>query len=241
MEVKHTNLSHFMSEWFPKTTAWSNVRKFILESGVELTTEVNPKWLSGYTNIGMSHKPHHKDEYVRHMEESMFMLHDVVHNIFTLDTSCNKEEYVKRQIIGELITFYLTEWSIPNRWVKDFDYREDRGCYSMMICVLGYRPTHVNIVDHMWDVFIDNSYRAGFLNLIKKTGNLEIFNKCSRMFKEDMKNSKKNYKYLPKNIQNCCVVGPSSQNHVDFLEAVMKGSVKNIKREFNLILPDKWI
>lgn len=47
------------------------------------------------------------------MEEGMFQLHDCVHNIFTLDVECDDEEYVKRQIYGELFTFYLTEWSIP--------------------------------------------------------------------------------------------------------------------------------
>lgn len=50
-------LEQFIKEWFPKSSVWDNIGKFILESGVELTEDINSKWLSGYTNIGKSHKP----------------------------------------------------------------------------------------------------------------------------------------------------------------------------------------
>jgi len=128
-------LEKFIEEWFPKTVEWQNIGKFILESGVEMTEEENPKWLTGYTNIGKSHKPHHKDENVRYMEESLFVLHDVIHQIFTLEVNCSEEEYVKRQIYGELFTFYLTEYVIPDTW-KSYSYRYERGCYELMKSLL---------------------------------------------------------------------------------------------------------
>ena len=37
------------------------------------------------------------------------------------------------------------------------------------------------------------------------------------------------------------MVGESSQNHIDFFKAVKTGAIKNIKREFNLELPEEWI
>lgn len=234
-------LKEFLEEWFPKTEMWDNIAKFILESGIEITEQRNPKWLTGYTNIGESYKPHHKNDYTRYMEESMFMLHDVVHQIFTLDIKCSEQEYVKRQIYGELFTFYLTEWSIPNRWTSSFDYRQERGCYSLMTCVLGFRPTEKNIIDHMWDVFIDDTYREGFIKVVTEVGQLENLKKYSKMFKEDLENSRKNHKFVPKNIKNYCMVGQTSQNHIDFFEAVSKGAVKNIKRDFKVKLPKQWI
>lgn len=230
-----------MEEWFPKNTSWGNIRKFILESGVNLTDEVNPKWLSGYTNIGISHKPHHIDEYTRKMEESMFMLHDVVHNIFTLNTECDKEEYVKRQIYGEFFTFYLTEYMIPSYWEKDIEYREQRGCFHLMFCLLWTRPNKQNIIDYMEDVFIGGVRKKGFLTIIKDFGQLENLEKYSKMFKEDLENSGKNYDILPKNIKNHSIVGPTSKNHMDMFDAISKGSIKNTKREFDLKLPEQWI
>lgn len=61
------------------------------------------------------------------------------------------------------------------------------------------------------------------------------------MFKEDLENSRKNYKFVPRNMQSYCIVGDSSQNHIDFFSAVSLGAIKNIKREFNLKLPKEWI
>jgi len=106
-------LEEFIEKWFPKTDEWRNVAKFILESGVEITTEQNKKWLPGYTNISQSSKPHHTDEFTRYMEEQLFMLHDTIHQIFTITVNCSEEEYIKRQIYGELFVFYLTEYVIP--------------------------------------------------------------------------------------------------------------------------------
>ena len=63
------------------------------------------------------------------------------------------------------------------------------------------------------------------------------------MFKEDLENSKKNFKFV-KNLSiknDYCMVGASSQNHIDFFSTVSFGAIKNIKREFNLELPKEWI
>jgi len=227
-------LEKFIEEWFPKTEEWKNIGKFIVESGIEITEEQNPKWLTGYTNIGKSHKPHHKDEYVRYMEESMFMLHDLVHQIFTLDVNCSEEEYVKRQIYGELFTFYLTEYVIPNSWYdKHAKYIDDvRDCYWLMQDVLQERLNGINRIDWMWEIFIEDKYVY--------TLNPKPLEKYRKMFKEDLENSRKNYKFVP-NIKNYCIVGASSQNHIDFFEAVSLGAIKNIKRDFNLVLPENWI
>ena len=180
-------LEKFIEEWFPKTIGWDNVGKFILESGIQMTKEQNPKWLTGYTNIGRSYKPHHKDEYIRYMEEGMFMLHDTIHQIFTLEVNCSEEEYVKRQIYGELFTFYLTEYVIPKTW-KNYSYREERGCYKLMGIIIDYKWNSVkNIIDFMWDIFINEIYSDKyFINYLNQRGVLDIFEKYSKMFKEDL-------------------------------------------------------
>jgi len=228
-------LEKFIEEWFPKTTEWNNIGKFILESGIEMTEEQNPKWLTGYTNIGKSYKPHHKDEYTRYMEEGMFMLHDVIHQIFTLEVNCSEEEYVKRQIYGELFTFYLTEYVIPNSWYdKHANYIDDvRDCYWLIQDVMQERPDNINRINWMWKIFIEDKYVY--------TLNPKPLDKYRKMFKEDLENSRKNYKFVPKDIKSYCMVGASSQNHIDFFSAVSLGAIKNIKREFNLELPKEWI
>ena len=149
------DIKQFIDEWFPKTKEWSNIGKFIIESGIQITEDKNPKWLTGYTNIGRSSKPHHKDEYIKYMEESMFMLHDIIHQIFTLDTECSEEEYIRRQIYGELFTFYLTEYVIPSNWYdKHSKYiNDDRDCYWVMYDVLQERYDNTNIIDWMWQIF----------------------------------------------------------------------------------------
>lgn len=238
-----SKLQEFMDEWFPKTEDWQNVAKFILESGIKLTDELNPKWLTGYTNIGTSHKPHHKDEYIRKMEEGLFQLHDIVHNIFTLDTECSEEEYVKRQIYGELFVFYLTEYVIPRDYLyaKHAKYIDDgRDTYWMMYELLQVKPDNINIIDYMWSSFIDDSPQIDFEWGVNFYIVEESFKKYSKMFKEDLENSRKNYKFVPK-VKSYCMVGASSQNHIDFFEAVKKGAIKNIKREFDIKLPTEWI
>jgi len=235
-----SKLEQFIAEWFPQTEEWQNVGKFILESGVELTDEENPKWLTGYTNIGRSVKPHHKDEYIRYMEEGIFMLHDTVHQIFTLDTECSEEEYVKRQIYGELFTFYLTEYVIPSNYGLG-DKRQkyaiyDRDCYLLLDWVVSEQPRfNGNIIDWMWEVFI-NDKDLKYIDRLEEV----YLKKYRKMFKEDLENSRKNYTFVPQ-IKSYCMVGASSQNHIDFFEAVKKGAVKNIKREFNINLPKEWI
>jgi len=237
-----SKLKDFMEQWFPKTKEWDNVTKFILESGVELVEEQNQKWLPGYTNISKSYKPHHKDEYVRYMEESMFILHDVVHQIFTIDTNCSEEEYVKRQIYGELFVFYLTEYVIPSQYGlgdKRLDYiTNDRDCFDLIDWIVSEKPRFTyNIIDWMWKVFIEDVD----LQYLDRLGELHL-KKYRKMFKEDLENSRKNYKFVKDlNIErDCCIVGASSQNHIDFFDVVKSGAIKNIKREFNLELPDNW-
>jgi hypothetical protein len=236
-----SNLEKFIDEWFPQTQEWQNIGIFILESGIELTGEENPKWLTGYTNIGKSSKPHHTDKDVRYMEEQWFMLHDVVHQIFTLETQCSEEEYVKRQIYGELFTFYLVEYIITNyHYESKTNYFDKRGTHLLIHEVLSTKPKHKNIIDYMFNTFIN--YEISFdLNFkLNNYGLKPIFNKYSKMFQEDLYNSRKNYTFVP-NIPSYCMVGASSQNHIDFFSAVSQGAIKNIKRDFNLVLPNNWI
>jgi len=239
--MNNNNLEVFIKEWFPKTEEWNNISKFILESGIQITDDVNPKWLTGYTNIGKSSKPHHKDEYTRYMEEGMFMLHDVVHQIFTLDTECSEEQYVKRQIYGELFTFYLTEYVIPSSYGLGDKRKEyivyNRDCYNLLDWVVSEKPrVKYNIIDWMWEVFIEDT-DLKYINRLEEV----YLDKYRKMFKEDLENSRKNYKFVPNGIKNYCMVGESSQNHIDFFSAVKNGAIKNIKRDFNLELPNEWI
>jgi hypothetical protein len=168
------------------------------------------------------------------MEENMFMLHDVVHQIFTLDTQCSEEEYVKRQIYGELFTFYLTEYVIPSAWYdKHAKYIDDiRDCYWLLQDLMQERPDNINRIDWLWKIFIEDKDVY--------TLNPKPLEKYRKMFKEDLENSRKNYIFVP-NVPSYCMVGATSQNHIDFFEAIKKGAVKNIKREFNLKLPKEWI
>jgi hypothetical protein len=242
------DIFEFIEKWFPKTKAWNNIADFILESGVKITSEINPKWLSGYTNIGISHKPHHIDPYIRQMEEGMFMLHDIVHNIFTLNVEPEtlEAEYVNRQIYGELFTFYLTEFIIPQaiKTPENSEYFTSRGCYDLMKAVIFYKNSfrnQINIIDFMKDIFIKDNAPEYLKETLRLRGLTENFNKYSKMFKEDLTNSKKNFKILPKNISNYCMVGPTSQNHIDFFATVSNGTLKNIRRKFDLKLPEQWI
>lgn len=241
-----SKLKEFMDEWFPKT-GWEHVKTFILESGVELVEQKNQKWLPGYTNISKSSKPHHKDWYIRQMEESLFQLHDTLHQLFTINVFCDEEEYVKRQIYGELFVFYLTEYIIPKQIEdKHLPYIGKRGCYDLMACIIGsshYFHRKENIIDIMYEIFIKKEVYETLKMTFEVRGVTESFEKYSKMFKEDLENSRKNYKFVKDlNIErDCCIVGASSQNHIDFFEAVKKGAIKNIKREFSLKLPEKWI
>lgn len=238
-------INKFIEQWFPKTEEWDNVAKFILESGVDIVEEQNQKWLPGYTNISKSSKPHHKDEYVRYMEEQMFQLHDTLHNIFTINVLCDEEEYVQRQIFGELFVFYLTEYLIPRDYLYDkhAKYIDDtRDTYWMMYELLQVKPDNINIIDYMWSSFIDDSpeidFECGSNFYIVE----ESFKKYKKMFKEDLENSRKNYKFVKDlRVKDYCMVGATSQNHIDFFKTIQKGAIKNIKREFNLELPKEWI
>lgn len=235
-----SKLKEFMDEWFPKT-GWEHVKTFILESGVELVEQENQKWLPGYTNISKSSKPHHKDWYTRQMEESFFQLHDTLHQLFTINVFCDEEEYVKRQIYGELFVFYLTEYLIP--WEGRYDtyfnhkqYIQNRGCYNLMTEVMKYYKGN-NVIDFMWRYFIDGSVKSNLPESVQKD-----FVKYRKMFQQDLENSRKNYKFVKDlQLQDYCIVGASGQNHIDFFEAVKWGAIKNIKREFNLELPQGWI
>ena len=90
----------------------------------------------------------------------------------------------------------------------------------------------------MWDIFIEGTQ----LKLTTPNFNIDIFNKYKKMFKEDLENSRKNYKFVKDlQLQDYCIVEASSQNHIDFFKAVKCGTIKNIKREFNLELPEQWI
>lgn len=241
-----SKLKEFMDEWFPKT-GWEHVKTFILESGVELVEQENQKWLPGYTNISKSSKPHHKDWYTRHMEENLFQLHDILHQVFTINVSCDEEEYVKRQIYGELFVFYLTEYLIP--WEGRYDtyfnhkhYIQNRGCYDLLKVIASVDRKENNIIDLMWRYFIEDVHSTNTIDKLKDLGLLDTFKKYSKMFKQDLVNSRKNYKFVKDlQLRDYCLVGATSQNHVDFFEAVKKGTVKNIKREFGLILPEEWI
>lgn len=236
-----SKLKEFMDEWFPKT-GWEHVKTFILESGVELVEQENQKWLPGYTNISKSSKPHHKDEYIRYMEEGMFMLHDTLHQLFTISVFCDEEEYVKRQIYGELFVFYLTEYLIPSQWGLGDKRRDyiiyDRDCYNLLDWIVSEQPIfNTNIIDWMWEVFI-NDKDLKYIDRLEE----KYLEKYRKMFKEDLENSRKNYKFVKDlQLQDYCIVGKTSQNHIDFFEAVKSGAIKNIKREFNLELPEQWI
>ncbi len=236
-----SKLKEFMDEWFPKT-GWEHVKTFILESGVELIEEENQKWLPGYTNISKSSKPHHKDWYTRQMEENLFQLHDTLHQVFTINVFCDEEEYVERQVRGELLVFYLTEYLIPGEGMfytyrNHKQYIQDRGCYNLIEEVMKYNEGS-NIIDFMWRCFINNSIKMELPYQIKID-----FEKYSKMFKEDLENSRKNYKFV-KDLdikEDYCIVGKTSQNHIDFFEAVKSGAIKNIKREFSVQLGKNWI
>lgn len=230
-----SKLKEFMDEWFPKT-GWEHVKTFILDSGVELVEQENQKWLPGYTNISKSSKPHHEDKYIRYMEESMFMLHDTLHQLFTINVFCDEEEYSRRQLYGELFVFYLTEYLLPNEWYdKHAEYIDDvRDCYWLMQDVMQERPDNINRIEWMWKVFIED------INV--HTFNPKPLEKYRKMFKEDLENSRKNYKFVKDlQLQDYCIVGKTSDNHINFFKAVKNGGVKNIKREFNLTLPEEWI
>ena len=238
-----SKLKQFMEQWFPKTDEWNNVAKFILESGVDIVEERNQKWLPGYTNISTSYKPHHKDEFTRYMEEVCFMLHDTVHQLFTITTNCSEDEYVKRQIYGELFVFYLTEYVIPKTWGDKYQpYIGQRGCYDLLSILDSIDRREENIIDIMWRYFINGLHSSNTMDKIETLNLTNTFKKYSKMFQEDLENSRKNYKFVKDlNIErDCCIVGVSSQNHIDFFEAVKKGAIKNIKRGFNLELPEKW-
>jgi len=94
-----------------------------------------------------------------------------------------------------------------------------------------------NIIDWMWRVFIEDVE----LKYMDRLGEIHL-EKYRKMFKEDLENSRKNYKFVQDLVidRDCCIIGKTSQNHIDFFEAVMKGAIKNIKRDFNLELPDSW-
>lgn len=232
-------LEKFINDWLPRTKEWQNIAKFIMNSGVQILETPNLKWLPGYTNISVCSKPHHLDPKHRFMEEMMFVLHDICHQIFTMENNCNQDEYVRRQMYGEFFTFYLTEYTIPQTWDKSYKDYIDKRQLNNLVYLLDCNKRGKNIIDFMWDVFIDSNYTIQFAEKIREEDLGDVFIKTSRMFREDLEASKKNYSLLP-SFKSYCIVGSSSQNHIDFFEAVKSGAIKNIKRDFNLKLPKKW-
>jgi hypothetical protein len=234
-------IKQFIKDWFPKTPEFDNIARFIIESGVEIVPEQGLGWLPGYTNISVCRKPHHVDPYIRFMEENMFMLHDVIHQIWTMNISkgVTEYEYVVRQLHGELMTFYLVEYIIPKSWYDNHSkYIDDvRDSYWMMYEILQQRPDNTNVIDWMYSIFINGR------EIDIPEFNRGALEKYRKMFKQDKINSMQNYRLLGDFYQqpDYCICGISGQNHVDFFTAVSSGAVRNIKRDFSLVLPNNWI
>ena len=169
------------------------------------------------------------------------MLHDVIHQIWTMNISKDIEqyEYVVRQIHGELMTFYLVEYVIPKSWYDTHSKYIDnvRGSYWMMYEILQQKPDNTNIIDWMYSIFI----HGRDINI--PDFHKEALEKYRKMFKQDKINSMQNWTLVKYFYQqpDYCICGISGQNHVDFLTAVSSGAVRNIKRDFSLVLPNNWI
>lgn len=235
MENKNNSLEVFMDEYLPVDVMWTNLKKYILDSGVELVNKEDVNWwLPGYTNIMIPHKPHHEDTYKRNWEENLFLLHDVIHQTWSMDANCSEDEYVQRQLMGEFLTFYYTEFFIPvdKGWLdSDSEYFSERGLYHLMLNVLVIMEDDESLYDVMFRVFIDNEV---VLDHPK-------FGKISDMFKMDMKHSRENYSKLPKDLENRATFSPTCEGHMYHLEGIFKGCIKNNKKDFNLNPPTDWL
>lgn len=228
-----SDLKIFMDEYFPLGYKWDNVKKYILDSGVLLLDE-DVKWLPGYTNISKPKKPHHTNPEKRKWEEDLFLLHDIIHQIWSMDVNCSEKEYVQRQMMGEFLTFYYTEWIIPfERGLikKDKDYFDERGLYNLMSKVLYLKTSNETLYDLMFRIFINR----------EKVIDSPVFEKISNMFILDMEHSRENYHKLPKGLENRSTFNKSFGAHYYHLDGIFEGFIKNTKKNFDLKLPHNWV
>lgn len=209
---------------------WDNLKSYILSTGVEIVDEPL-KFLPGYTNISVCHKPHHKDLFVRQIEEELFMLHDLLHLLFPLKLSGGQEDYVNRQVLGEYFVFFITEYYVQhyliNNNILGEDYNnyilKDRGYYYKLKEVL-FR-TDFRIVDAIDLV-------AG-----------GVYPELTEMFTQDRINSQDNYKLLSE--EDCgkgldINFGSTTKCHHRRYQRILRGYEKQYQIKL-IDLPNDWI
>lgn len=209
---------------------WDELKSYILNTGVEIIDEPL-KFLPGYTNISVCHKPHHKNPFAREIEEELFMLHDLLHLIFPMKISTWKEDYVDRQVLGEYFIFFVTEYYVQHYLIGNYilgrDYNEyvleKRGYYYKLKEVL--LKTNFKIIDAI-ELVVGGAYPE-----------------LTEMFTQDRINSQDNYKLLTEDHKSKCLdinFGSTIRCHYRRYQRILRGHEKQYT--INIInLPENWI
>lgn len=170
---------------------FTNLKNYIKNSGIEFGHK-DIKFLPGYTKIPRIEKPNHLDPQIREWEEELFMLHDLLHQLFPMNLNCSLEEYSDQQVMGELVVFYYTEYYIQNFLIGKLSDEYDnyilnvRGFYkvlSELMVINNYDPL----------LMLQNLFFKSKNDLIVRR---ELENYIIEMFVIDFENSKHNYKLL---------------------------------------------
>lgn len=103
-----SKLNYVLDKYLIEDQRLLNIKKYILGTGVTMGSS-KCKFLPSYTEIPETVKPHHKDPYIRAFEEEIFISHDLIHQLFPMDLTVDIDQYDDRQVMGELVVFYMTE------------------------------------------------------------------------------------------------------------------------------------
>lgn len=159
---------------------WDDLKHYIVATGVEIVDEPL-KFLPGYTNISVCHKPHHIDPFVRQVEEELFMLHDLLHLLFPMKLDCFAFEYEDRQVLGEYFVFFITEYYVQHYLTKNNILGEEYNDYIFN------KRNYFHLLD---DILFRCDYRlVDAIKLLMKGKYPEV----SDMFLQDRLNSRNNY------------------------------------------------
>ncbi len=233
-----SKLNYVLDKYLIEDQRLLNIKKYILGTGITMGSSAC-KFLPSYTEIPETVKPHHKDPYIRAFEEEIFILHDLIHQLFPMDLTVDIDQYGDRQVMGELVVFYIVEFFIQDILIKSPKVSKS---YCEYIELRGYYPILKEL--------LNGRSRTELLTLIfsetKKDWLTEYHGKLGKiveMFKMDHNNSRHNFNLLPKEfIANSQINDLNSiSKHFHLFERIISGEEVPYKNPLLSGLPNEWI
>jgi hypothetical protein len=238
MELFYKDYLKYILDKYLRESKYENIKYFILNTGVKLGVN-GCKFLPGYTKIPLTEKPHHKNPTIRVWEEELFVLHDLLHQLFPLDLNSSEEEYSDSQVMGELFVFMLTEYIIQKDLLADVEISKDYK--NFILTTRGYYKVIKNLIKTYGNEI--NVLKVLFLESKNDFIEDRLVSDIVEMFKIDYVNSRSNYKLLTKANKNLsfCKNLKTIDEHHDRYRRIFNGSIKPYSNSGKIKLNEKWI